>query len=170
MTFVIGRPAADPAVRTESLRTREPRGILEPTSATARLAALLGRQVGEVSASLGRAVLTVEADPRHLVVLSGSVVLIAAGGVQAGPPLVGDRAAADLAGWVGGTISDLRVDSRGGLHLGVGPDRLIVGADPAHEAWEVRAMDGGLLVCLPGGRISLWAPTFGSIPVARRAR
>jgi hypothetical protein len=30
-------------------------------------------------------------------------------------------------------------------------------------------MDGGLMVCLPGGRISVWAPTFGRIPRVRSA-
>jgi hypothetical protein len=39
----------------------------------------------------------------------------------------------------------------------------VVAADPAHEAWEIRAMDGGLLVCLPGGAISLWTPTEGPV-------
>lgn len=154
----------------ESLRTREPRGILNPTSATARLAPLLGRRIGAVRSSLGRAVLTVDADPAHLVILGGSVLLITAGGVQASPPLAGDDATAALASWAGSSVSDLRVDSGGGLRLGVGPDRLVVPADPIHEAWEIRGMDGGLLVCLPGGQISLWAPTFGDIPVARRSR
>ena len=43
---------------------------------------------------------------------------------------------------------------------------IAVAAEAAHEAWEVRGMDGGLMVCLPGGRISVWAPTFGRIPRA----
>ncbi len=163
-------PAAAPRVLHEGLRTRAPRGILDPTSATARLAPLLGRRVGHVSSAWGRAVLTIDADPAHLVILGGSVLLIPPGGVQAGPPLAGDQAAAALAGWSGGSVSDLRVDSVGGLRLGVGTDRLVVAADPMHEAWEIRGMDGGLLVCLPGGRISLWAPTFGEIPVAPRSR
>ncbi len=168
MTSVISRPVAGPQVRGEGLRTREPRGLLDPSSATARMAPLLGRRVGQVRSSLGRAVLTIEADPAHLVILGGSVVLIGAGGVQAGPSLAAQHAVSALAGWVGRSVSDLRVDPAGGLRLGTGPDRLVVAAEPEHEAWEVRGMDGGLLVCLPGGEISVWAPTFGSIPAARR--
>jgi hypothetical protein len=66
-------------------------------------------------------------------------------------------------------VTDLRVDEDGGLHLTVEAYRLVVAAEAAHEAWEIRGMDGGLMVCLPGGRISVWAPTFGRIPRSRSA-
>jgi hypothetical protein len=83
--------------------------------------------------------------------------------------LEGGRAAALLAGWVGRRVTELRVDEGAGLHVGLGQHQLVVAAEPVHESWEIRGMDGGLMVCLPAGRISVWAPTFGRIPRARPA-
>jgi len=161
------RPAPSPASATP-LRTREPRGLLDPAEATGRLAGLIGRTLTHVDISLERIVLSIAADPVHLVVLSGPVRM---GGLPPsggpGTTLEGRRAVATLAGWVGRPVTQLRIDEGGGLTLGLGADRLAVAAEAAHEAWEVRGMDGGLMVCLPGGRLSVWAPTFGRIPRAR---
>ncbi len=158
------RRVSGPAPATQ-LRTREPRGMIDPADATGRLAGLLGRPLTQVDTSLERIVLSIAAEPLHLVVVSGPLHV---GGLQ-GPGLTveGRQAAALLAGWVARPVTELRVDEGGGLHLGLGAYRLVVAAEPAHEAWEIRGMDGGLMVCLPGGRISVWAPTFGRIPRAR---
>jgi hypothetical protein len=121
-----------------------------------------------VDSSLDRIVLSIAADPVHLVVLSGPVSF---GGPQGpgGPAVECPQAVPVLSGWVGRPLTDLRVDEAGGLHLALGSDRVAVAAESAHEAWEIRGMDGGLMVCLPGGRISVWAPTFGDMPRARSA-
>lgn len=167
MSVVMRRPRATPVPASSApLRTREPRGLLDPGQATARLAGLLGRTLAHVDFSLERIVLSIAADPVHLVVLSGPVRL---GGPQGSATLECHQAVAELSGWVGRPLSDLRVDAAGGLHLGLGADRVAVAAEVVHEAWEIRGMDGGLMVCLPGGRISVWAPTFGDIPRARTA-
>lgn len=164
MTEVMNRPRPVP---TAPLRTREPRGLIDPAAATARLAGLLGTQMTHVDTSLERIVLSVAADPAHLVVLSGPVAF--SGPEGPGVTLEGGRAAALLAGWVGRRVTELRVDECAGLHVGLGQHQLVVAPEPVHEAWEIRGMDGGLMVCLPGGRISVWAPTFGRIPRARPA-
>lgn len=163
------RPEPGPA-SSAPLRTREPRGLLDPAAASGRLAGLIGRPLTHVDTSLDRIVLSIAADPVHLVVLSGPVRVAGQPGA-AGPGLTldGGPAVARLAGWVGRPVTQLGVDEGGGLNLGLGADQLVVAAEAAHEAWEVRGMDGGLMVCLPGGRISVWAPTFGRIPRARSA-
>lgn len=166
MTEVMNRPRPVPT-STPPLRTREPRGLIDPAAATARLAGLLGTQMTHVDTSLERIVLSVAADPAHLVVLSGPVAF--SGPEGPGVTLEGGRAAALLAGWVGRRVTELRVDEGAGLHVGLGQHQLVVAPEPVHEAWEIRGMDGGLMVCLPGGRISVWAPTFGRIPRARPA-
>ncbi len=150
-----------------SLRTREPRGMIDPADSTSRLAGLIGTPLTQVDTSLERIVLSIAAEPVHLVVVSGPLQV--SGPQGPGLTLEGAQAAALLAGWVGRPVTEFRVDERGGLHLGLGAYRLTVAADSAHEAWEIRGMDGGLMVCLPGGRISVWAPTFGRIPRARPA-
>jgi|APIni6443716594_1056825.scaffolds.fasta_scaffold199133_1 hypothetical protein len=157
----------DGPVSATPLRTREPRGMIDPADATIRLAGLIGGPLVQVDTSLERIVLSIAAEPLHLVVVSGPLQV---GGLQGpGLTLEGGQAAALLAGWVGRPVTELRVDEGGGLHLGLGAYRLAVVADSAHEAWEIRGMDGGLMVCLPGGGISVWAPTFGRIPRARPA-
>ena len=168
MTDVLNpsRRAPTPAPAT-NLRTREPRGLIEPADATSRLAGLVGRPLSRVDTSLDRMVLSIAADPVHLVVISGPVHLSGPSG--AAQALASGQAAGPLAAWVRRPVTDLGVDSGGGLHVGLGADHLAVAAEADHEAWEIRGMDGGLLVCLPGGRISLWAPTFGRIPRARSA-
>jgi hypothetical protein len=166
MTEVMNAPRPVPA-STAPLRTREPRGLIDPAVATTRLAGLLGTAMTHVDTSLERIVLSVAADPAHLVVISGPVAF--SGPEGPGVILEGSRAAALLAGWVGRRVTDLRVDGDAGLHVGLGQHTLVVAAEPVHEAWEIRGMDGGLMVCLPGGRISVWAPTFGRIPRARSA-
>jgi hypothetical protein len=158
------RPAPSPAPAAP-LRTREPRGVIDPADATTRLTGLLGSRLTRVDTSLERIVLSVASDPVHLVVISGPVGL--SGPEGPGLTLEVRGAAALLAGWVGRRVTDLRVDGSGGLHVGLEGYQLLVAAEPVHEAWEIRGMDGGLMVCLPGGRISVWAPTFGRIPRAR---
>jgi hypothetical protein len=160
------RPAPGPASATP-LRTREPRGMIGPAESTDRLAGLIGKHLTHVSTSLERIVLSIAADPVHLVVISGPVQL--SGPQGSGLRLEGGQAAALLAGWVGRPVTALRVDEGGGLHVVVGAYQLAVAAEDVHEAWEIRGMDGGLMVCLPGGRISVWAPTFGRIPRTRPA-
>jgi Family of unknown function (DUF6188) len=152
----LGSPSATP------LRTREPRGLIDASDATDRLAGLLGRPLAHVDTSCERIVLSIAAEPVHLVVLSGPVQL--RGPQGPGLTLEGGQAAALIAGWVGSAVTELQVDCGGGLHMRLGSYQATVAAEPKHEAWEVRGMDGGLLVCLPGGRISVWAPTFGRIP------
>lgn len=168
MTEVMNAPrtASGPA-SAMPLRTREPRGLIDPTDSTNRLAGLVGTQMTQVDTSLERIVLSIAADPVHLLVISGPVQL--SGSQGPGLTLEGGQAAALLAGWVGRAVTDLRIDEVGGLHLGLGGYQIAVAAEVAHEAWEIRGMDGGLMVCLPGGRISVWAPTFGRIPRARSA-
>lgn len=168
MTVVMRRLRPDPVPTSAApLRTREPRGLIDASQSTGRLAGLLGRTLAHVDSSLGRIVLSIAADPVHLVVVSGPVRL--GGGDGSGPTLECHQAVAVLSGWVGRPLTDLRVDGAGGLHLALGTDHVHVAAEAAHEAWEIRGMDGGLMVCLPGGRISVWAPTFGDIPRARTA-
>jgi hypothetical protein len=152
---------------TTPLRTREPRGMMDPADSSRRLGGLAGKQLAQVDTSLERIVLTVAADPVHLIVISGPVQF--EGPEGPGLTLEGARGAALLAGWVGRLVTELQVDEAGGLRLGLGEFRLAAAAEAAHEAWEIRGMDGGLMVCLPGGRISVWAPTFGRIPTARAA-
>jgi hypothetical protein len=163
MTEVMNPPrhALGPA-SAAPLRTREPRGLIGSSDATNRLSGLLGRPLTHVDTSCERIVLSIAADPVHLVVLCGPVQL--SGPQGPGLTLEGGQAAALLAGWVGCSVTDLHVDSGGGLHMRLGSYQLVVAPESLHEAWEVRGMDGGLLVCLPGGRISVWAPTFGRIP------
>lgn len=160
-------PTATAPTATAPLRVREPRGLLAPGESTGRLAGLLGRSLTHVDSSLERIVLSIAADPVHLVVLSGPVRL--GGPHGSGPTLECHQAVAVLSRWVGRPLTDLGVDAAGGLHLMLGADHVAVAAEAAHEAWEIRGMDGGLMVCLPGGRISVWAPTFGDIPRARTA-
>ena len=165
MTEVMNPPRNAPGPASAMpLRTREPRGLIGAADSTKRLAGLVGTQLTQVDTSLERIVLSLAADPVHLLVISGPVQL---SGAQ-GPGLIleGGQAAALLAGWVGRSVTDLRVDPGGGLHVGLGGYRIAVAAEAVHEAWEIRGMDGGLMVCLPGGRISVWAPTFGRIPRA----
>lgn len=168
MTEVMNPPrrGTGPASSTP-LRTREPRGMIDPADSSRRLGGLAGKQLTQVDTSLERIVLTIAADPVHLIVISGPVQL--SGPEGAGLTLEGARAAALLAGWVGRLVTELRVDEAGGLHVELGGYQMAVAAEGAHEAWEIRGMDGGLMVCLPGGRISVWAPTFGRIPRARGA-
>ncbi len=166
MTEVMNPPRRGAgAASTAPLRTREPRGIIDPGDSSRRLAGLVGRQLTQADTSLERIVLTIAADPVHLIVISGPVRFERPEGP--GLTLEGARAAALVAGWVGRLVTELRVDEAGGLHVGLGEYRLAAAAEAAHEAWEIRGMDGGLMVCLPGGRISVWAPTFGRIPTAR---
>ena len=155
--------SAVPAQRP--LRTREPRGVVDPTEATRRVQSLVGSVVSAVDTSLDRLVVAVAADPVHLVVIAGTVsVQVGAGGAGIHPvPSSAEvvRAAATL---VGRPVTALTVDPAGGLTLACGETVLAVAADPHHESWEIRGMDGGLLVCLPGGAISLWTPTAGRVP------
>jgi hypothetical protein len=160
------RRGAGPA-STTALRTREPRGLIEPADSAQRLSGLVGRHLTKVDTSLERIVLSIAADPVHLVIISGPVQLRGPNGP--GIVLEGGQAAALLTGWVGRLVTEFGVDEAGGLHVGLGDHQLAVAAEPVHEAWEIRGMDGGLMVCLPGGRISVWAPTFGRIPRARAA-
>ena len=168
MTEVMNPPrrSAGPA-STRPLRTREPRGLIDPVDSSRRLGGLVGKHLAKVDTSLERIVLSITADPVHLIVISGPVQFEGPEGL--GLTLEGGRAAALLAGWVGRLVTELRVDEAGGLHVGLGDHQLAVAAEAVHEAWEIRGMDGGLMVCLPGGRISVWAPTFGRIPRARAA-
>lgn len=168
MTEVMNRRRTEPGhAPVAPLRTREPRGLIDPTDATNRLAGLLGSRLSDVDTSLERIVLSIAADPVHLVVISAPVQLRGPDGP--GVILEGARAAALLAGWVDRPVTHLRVDELGTLCVGIGEYQLVVASEPAHEAWEIRGMDGGLMVCLPGGRISVWAPTFGRIPRVRSA-
>lgn len=168
MTDVMNPSRHAPGQPSAPLRTREPRGLIEPADATGRLGGLVGRPLTRVDTSLGRVVLSIAADPVHLLVISGPMHL--AGPQGSAHPRAAGQATALLAGWVGRPVTDLGVDAAGGLHVGLGANHLTAPAEADHEAWEVRGMDGGLLVCLPGGRISLWAPTLGRIPRARSAR
>ena len=68
------RPVSGPVSATP-LRTREPRGLIDPAESTRRLAGLIGRQLTHVDTSLERVVLSIAADPMHLVVVSGPVQL-----------------------------------------------------------------------------------------------
>jgi Family of unknown function (DUF6188) len=168
MTEVMNAPHPAPgAAAAPPLRTREPRGLIDPAESTTRLARLIGRPLTHVDTSVGRIVLRIAADPVHLVVVCGPLQI--SGHPGPGLTLEGSPAVALLSGWVGRAVTDLRVDPGGGLHLGLGEHHLVAAAEELHEAWEIRGMDGGLMVCLPGGRISVWAPTFGRIPRAHRA-
>ena len=68
------RRGASPA-STTALRTREPRGMIEPADSSRRLSGLVGRHLTTVDTSLERIVLSIAADPVHLVVISGPVQL-----------------------------------------------------------------------------------------------
>lgn len=128
------------------------------------MAPLVGKAIAAVDASLGRTVLTVAARPAHLVVVAAPLTVVATD--HRDPRLVEPGAASlrVLAGWVGCLLTEVRVEPTGALRLACAEAVARIPADPVHEAWEVRGMDGGLLACLPGGSISLWTPTFGRIP------
>jgi hypothetical protein len=149
------------------MRTREPRGLIGAADASSRLAALAGHALTAADTSMDRLVLEVSTDPLHLLVLAGPVTAVAANGtvrVLAEPS--SPASLRELRGWIGRTITDVRVEPSGALRVSFGDAQLHVPSDPAHEAWEVRGMDGGLIACLPGGSISLWIPTFGQVATA----
>jgi hypothetical protein len=74
---------------TGPLRTPEPRGLIDPDVATTRLAGLQGTQMAHVDTSLERIVLSLAADPAHLIVISGPVAF-------SGPEGPGEAAAREL--------------------------------------------------------------------------
>lgn len=149
-------------VRTP-LRLREPRGLISPSTATDLLAQFTGSRIGAADTSMDRLVLAISAEPMHLLVISGAVTFTATG---TGPDEISvchtpssAEALAAMGAVTGRTITGVRVAADGGLVLSHDRGSLAIAADPSHEAWEIRGMDGGLLACLPGGSISLWAPT-----------
>lgn len=145
------------------LRLREPHGLLTSDEATSRLLALVGSQVGAADTSMDRLVVAVTTEPMHLVVVAGPIVVANSGSEsgaqvsvchQPGTP----EAVSAVHTLSGRVITDVVVTPAGSLRIGVEGGHLSVDADPNYEAWEIRGMDGGLLACLPGGTISLWAP------------
>lgn len=148
------------------LRAREPRGLLDAGAATAQLNALCGYPLRAVDTSMARLVVAIDTRPMHLIVVSGPLTVASAGGVRSWPDPTSPEALAGLTRWVGRTVTAVRVDPAGGLRVECGADSLLVAADPQHEAWEIRGVDGGLLACLPGGRISAWVPASGAAPSA----
>lgn len=148
------------------LRTREPRGLIEPAAASQRLAQLVGCTVTAADTSMDRLVMAVADDPVHLVVIAGTLAL--GSGDVAGARLAqpsSPEALQAVSAWIGRDLTAVAVEGSGALRLVCGSEQVVVAADPAHEAWEIRAMDGGLLACLPGGAISLWTPTTGQVAV-----
>lgn len=149
------------------LRTRQPRGLLPATDATARLAPLVGATLAGVEVSLDRPVLVIAATPEHRIVTAAPVTITSApaqregGPGPASPRPARQRTLADLVGQV---IHEVAVEPDGRLRLTTDWARVCVESDPHHEAWEVRALDGALLACLPGGAVSLWTATPGTIP------
>ncbi|MGB8022363.1 MAG: DUF6188 family protein [Candidatus Nanopelagicales bacterium] len=138
-------------------RSREPAGIIEPRDATARLASFVGRPLGRADTSMDRLVVEISTNPVHLLVVAGPLILTSADGSVAVCHAPGVAVAAVME-WSGRPITRVEVLPTGGLRIDCGAGNLRVEADPKYEAWEVRGMDGGLLACLPGGRISLWTP------------
>jgi hypothetical protein len=158
--------SADVTRAARPLRMREPRGLIEPVVASERLARLTGCTVSAVDTSMDRLVLAVAGDPVHLVVIAGALALGSEGadGSQLAQPSSPEALRA-VSEWIGRELTAVGVQASGALRLACGREQLVVVPDPAHEAWEVRAMDGGLLACLPGGAISLWTPTTDQVPI-----
>jgi hypothetical protein len=58
------------------------------------------------------------------------------------------------------TVSRIRIEVDGSLALLFGNGaRLRVPVDQMYEAWQIRADNGLLIVCLPGGDLSVWSAT-----------
>jgi len=56
------------------------------------------------------------------------------------------------------TVEHIAVGDRGDLSLVLGESRIRVEPHPDFEAWQARSRSGLLIVCLPGGGISIWMP------------
>lgn len=106
---------------------------------------------------MDRLVVEIATDPVHLLVIAGPLILSTADGGVSVCHAPGEAVAAVME-WRGRTITGAQVLASGGLRIDCAAGHLTVEADPQYEAWEVRGMDGGLLACLPGGRVSLWRP------------
>ena len=159
------RPSAGTGTTDRRLRTREPRGIIAAAEATVRLRPLVGREVTAADTSMERLVVAIAAHPVHLVVVAGPMTLVTGdGAIHLIDAPAGPEAIASMGRWLGRPLTGVAVEPSGTLRLECGADRLTVAADPEHESWEIRGMDGGLYACLPGGAISLWGPTPGRIP------
>lgn len=165
--FTFHRPSAGAgSPERRALRTREPRGIIEPAEATALLSGLVGHVLTAVDTSMERLVLAIATDPVHLVVIAGPTTLVAADtSIHLLDEPSSPEALSALGGWLERPLTQVAVEPSGTLRLECGGERLVVAADPQHESWEVRGMDGALYACLPGGAISAWGPTSGRIPV-----
>lgn len=149
------------------LRTREPAGIIDADDATDRLARLRGAEIGAADISMDRLVVAIQAQPLHLLVVAGPITLTSGDGAVSVSHAAGSPdALAALGPWSGRRVAGVRVRGNGALEIATPGGTLTVPADPDHEAWEVRGMDGGLIACLPGGQISLWRPTAGQVASA----
>ena len=149
------------------LRTREPAGIIDAHDATERLARLGGAEIGAADISMDRLVVAIQSQPLHLLVIAGPITLVSGDGAVAVSHAPGTQdALAALGSWSGRRVTGVQVRGNGGLEIATPGGALVIPADPDHEAWEVRGMDGGLIACLPGGQISLWRPTAGHVASA----
>lgn len=55
-----------------------------------------------------------------------------------------------------GDVSEIRVDERGGLWVGIGDVALHCAAHPDFEAWQCTGPEGVLVVSRPGGDLAVW--------------
>lgn len=59
---------------------------------------------------------------------------------------------------VGQAVETAVADDDGSLLVSFsGGARLVVGPDPAYEAWNVSGPDGALVVSTPGGKLAVWS-------------
>lgn len=167
-TTTAGPAGGSATVASRPLRTREHLGVIDSTQATVRVSPLAGSTLTAVETSMGRLVVALSTNPVHLLVISAPLSISAA--LDQGPALAepcSPEAVAAVSRWIGRTITAVAVQDLGTLRIECGAEQVRIAADPSYEAWEVRGMDGGLLACLPGGAISLWAPTPARVPAAR---
>lgn len=114
------------------------------------LNALVGRRLGQLGVGVGQ--VTLEFDGHHFIALEGAVE---GGGRMATPQALDGLAL--LLPMLNEVVRDVSVEDGGGLLLTVGDVRLRCDALERYEAWNYSAPGGQLVVCLPGGGLSVWS-------------
>ena len=111
---------------------------------------LVGRRLGLLSVGVGQVNLDFDGD--HFIALEGEVEV---GGRTAKPQALDGVAL--LLPMLNEVVTDASVEDSGRLVLAVGGARLRCEALEQYEAWNYSAPDGVLVVCRPGGELSIWS-------------